>query len=278
MVRCENSDVRGSCYRNSLVCSGRGYGLPQTDDNASLAEDGTASTTWAQSALVPINRASLTTPANSDTSGSILEYNDDHSTRIPNSILPWTRVDPFDGFCVKSSPEDQRIFDHSIICQWSQFAPSQDSTELALVKKHVMSYVINNPVSYHSLLYAGACHRNFWEKSCVRSSEHDAELLWLKTRAIKAMREAIQQREVDVTDDLLIAALMLAVFDTGDKVKRRVFGKVQGRKALTYTLDAEFYAALDVEWRHLNVFYDLVERRGGILTMQPSALRTSAIL
>lgn len=116
------------------------------------------------------------------------------------------------------------------------------------------------------------------EKEFSRSSEHDTELLWLKTEAIKAMREAIMRIERDATDDVLIAALMLAVFDTGDKIRRRPHGKVQSRKALTYKLDAEFYAALDVEWKHLNVFYDLVQSRGGILTMQPSALRTSAIL
>lgn len=209
---------------------------------------------------------------------SVIRRSDRDSSQIPNNVLAWTRLDPFSAFCVKSSPDDQRIFDHAIIYQWSQFAPSQQSTELALVKKDVMACAISNPVAYHSLLYAGACHHNFWRKSPLRSSEHDTELLWLKTEAIKAMRQAIQRTEGDATDDVLIAALMLAVFDTGDKIKRRAYGKVQSRKTLTYKLDAEFYAALDVEWKHLNVFYDLVQTRGGILTMQPSALRTSAIL
>lgn len=141
-----------------------------------------------------------------------------------------------------------------------------------------MGYAVNNPVSYHTLLFAGACHHYFWGRSAVRRADRDPQLLWFKTQALRAMREAVQKSDGAVTDDILIAALMLAVFDSGDKARRRPLGKVQSRKALIYTLDAEFYAALDVEWKHLNIFYDLVERRGGILTMQPSALRTSAIL
>lgn len=95
-------------------------------------------------------------------------------------ILAGGKLDPFNAFCVESAPSDQHIFDHAIHKQWPMFSLSQAPNELAVVKQNVMSYAIYNPVSYYALLYAGACHMNFWQQSITRSSERNPKLLQLK--------------------------------------------------------------------------------------------------
>lgn len=184
--------------------------------------------------------------------------------------------DPFNSFCVNSPRDEQQILNHAIHGQWSLFAPTPKDEDLTLVKQNVMSYAIHEPVSYYALLYAGACHKHFWQ-SFTRKTNYDTELLRLKGHAIKALRKAIQQYD-QATEDILIAALMLSAHDSGDRARRVPFGKVMRRKSLLYTLDAEFYCALDVEWKHLEVFYDLLERRGGIFAMRPGVMQTAAIL
>lgn len=158
------------------------------------------------------------------------------------------------------------------------FSLSQAPNELAVVKQNVMSYAIYNPVSYYALLYAGACHMNFWQQSITKSSERNPKLLQLKIQAISALRLAIERFRADELEDLVIATLLLAVFDAGDKVRRRPHGKVQGRKSLIHALDAEFYVLLDVEWEHLKMFYHVLDNYGGVLYLRPGPLQTSAIL
>lgn len=207
------------------------------------------------------------------------KFTDEMHLRSLRHVLAGGRTDPFSAFCVDSSSHyEQYILDHAIHHQWSKFAPSQQPDDLVMVKQNVMSYAIHNPVSYHALLYAGACHIQFWEKSIYRTTECDPELIQLKVQAIRALRDAIQQPEHREVEDLLLATLLLAALDGADKARRRPLRKVQARKSLAFALDAEFWCTIDVEWKHLNTFYDLLHRRGGISSMRPGAMQASAIL
>ena len=140
-----------------------------------------------------------------------------------------------------------------------------------------MSYAVHQPVSYYALVYAGACHEHFWNRSSTRTTDLDPELVKLKLQAIRALREAIQQQG-DVTEDIILGTFMLAACDNGDRARRVPRGKVQGRKPLLYTNDTEFWSALDAERSHLKVFYDLLEKRGGIRTIRPGVIQTATFL
>ena len=147
-----------------------------------------------------------------------------------------------------------------------------------MVKQNVMSYAIHNPVSYYALIYAGACHKHFWQQNHIRSPKGDPELLQFKADAISALRKAIQRFRSDELENIVVATLLLAVFDAADKAQRYPHGKVQGRKMLVTALHAEFYSSLDVEEEHLKMFHHVLDRCGGISFMRPGPLQTSAIL
>lgn len=184
------------------------------------------------------------------------------------------RVDPFNSFSIGPAPvAHQRIFDYAIHCQWTHFAPTQQDSDLAMVKKHVMTPILSSPVAYHSFLYSGACHAMFWSGSPIQH----AELLRYKTQALHAMRAAIQSEGLDLTDETLFCMILLAAHGTADNFHRRVLGKVQGRKALMFTMDAEFYCALEIEWQHMEVFYQIMKRRE-LRAMSPGPLWTATAM
>lgn len=189
-------------------------------------------------------------------------------------ILAGGRHDPFNVFCVGSSPHDQKVFEYAIHNQWSHFDLRSNTED---VKSDVMSRVVHMPVSYRALLYAGACHAHFWNKSATRTTERDPELLRLKLEAIGAMRQAIQQSD-EATEDVLIGVFMLAACDAGDRARRAPRSKVMGRKSLLYTGDSEFWVALAPEQNHLKVLYELLDQRGGARAMPSGVLRTAVIL
>lgn len=189
------------------------------------------------------------------------------------------RADPFNIFCVDSSPpQHQQIFDHAVSAQWSLFATSQKEADLTVVKTEVMSHVIHSPVSYYTFLYCGACHRLFWKEGFERSPGRTAELLMLKNKAIRAMMEAVKTGLGEPSDEVIMAMVLLASHGTAETAQRRVLGKVQNRKSLVRTLEAEYWCALDTEGPHMDILADLVQRRGGVRNIRPGVLLTAMYL
>lgn len=177
------------------------------------------------------------------------------------TTLAGGKVDHFNIFCVDSSPrQHQQIFDHAINAQWTVFAASK--SDLAIVKTDVMSHIIHTPVSYHVFLYAGACHRMYWKEGFNPSSERTTGLLILKNNAIRAMMEAVQPGFDNVSDEILIAMLLLAAHGSGETARRRKDNKVQSRKAQGRPYDNEFWCAMDTERPHMDMLAKMVRKRG----------------
>lgn len=126
-----------------------------------------------------------------------------------------------------------------------------------MVKKDVMTPVINSPVAYCAFLYSGACHAMFWAGEPIRH----AELLRYKNQALQAMRAAIEAEGSNLSDETLFSMILLAAHGTANNFQRRTLGKVQSRKFLMFTLDAEFWCALEIEWQHIEIFYGMMKRR-----------------
>lgn len=195
------------------------------------------------------------------------------------NALAGGRADPFNIFCVDSSPpQHQQIFDHAVSAQWSLFATSQKPADLTVVKTEVMSHVIHSPVSYYTFLYCGACHRLFWKEGFERSPGRTAELLILKNRAIRAMMEAVKTGLGEPSDEVIMAMVLLASHGKAETAQRRVLGKVQSRKSLVRTLEAEYWCALDTEGPHMDILAELVQRRGGVRNIRPGVLLTAMYL
>lgn len=193
--------------------------------------------------------------------------------RVP-ALVVGGKADPFDCFSVGSSPVlHQKIFDYAIHCQWHMFAVTQREADVAVVKREVMTPIVNQPVAYYAFLYSGACHAMFWGGSPVSH----AELLRYKHQALQAMRVAVQSEGSNLSDESLFCMILLATHGAANKIQRRPLGKVQGRKSLTFLLDGEFWGTLEMEWQHLNVFYDMMKRRGDKFAV-PGPLYNAALL
>lgn len=137
-----------------------------------------------------------------------------------------------------------------------------------------MTPILNHQVAYYTFLYSGACHAMFWTPNAIRPSD----LLRYKTQALQAMRVAIQAEGSHVSDETLFCMLMLATHGAADGSQRRPLSKVQSRKYLTSTLDAEFWGAREMEWQHLNVFYDLMKGRDNKFNVAGSVWNATALL
>lgn len=248
------------------MCHGEDYGDPPADGGTG---------TLVQPANV--NRAALVGSGSSSDRRDITRTNNTHRALL--TVLAASRTDPFNIFCVDSSPrQHQQIFDHAINAQWSLFATSDKPSDLAVVKTEVMSHVIHSPVSYYTFLYAGACHRLFWKEGFERSPERTSELLVLKNKAIRAMRAAVQTGLSDPSDEVIMAMVLLAAHGTAENAQRRRLGKVQNRKSLVRTLEAEYWCALDTEGPHMDILVEMVQRRGGVRNIRPGVLLTAMYL
>lgn len=136
-----------------------------------------------------------------------------------------------------------------------------------------MSNIINSSVAYYAFLYAGACHALFWGGHTIRH----ADLLRFKNYALHEMRAAIQSEGSNLSENTLFSMMLLAAHGAADKLERRKLGKVQSRKSLVFTLHAEYYCALDTEWQHVNIFYEMMKRSGS-KTLTPGPLWTATVL
>ena len=187
--------------------------------------------------------------------------------------------DPFNALCVdRPSKSDQLFLDHAVNSQWAAFAPSKTLADMITFKQNVMAYAIHNPASYHAMIYAGACHKSFWQGDSCKTAQRDVQLLQLKLRAIGALRN-VTQKPVDYDmQDVMMATLLLATHDRADEARRRPLSKVQARKSFTDNPDSEFYFALDINRHLLSAFHDLLDRNGGIKSVENSPLQILAIL
>jgi hypothetical protein len=215
-------------------------------------------------------------------SGTSIDKRDTGKAVRANALitaLSANKSDPFNIFCVDSSPrQHQRIFDHAINAQWALFATSEKPSDLAVVKTEVMSHVIHSQVSYHTFLYAGACHNLFWKEGFERSPERTAELLVLKKNAIRAMMETVKTGLDEPSDEVIMAMVLLAAHGSAETAQRRRLGKVQSRKSLVRTLEAEYWCALDTEGPHMEILAEMVHRRGGVKNIRPGVLLTAMYL
>lgn len=150
---------------------------------------------------------------------------------------------------------------------------SPRQTAIAVVKKDVMSIVVHSPVAYYTFLYAGACHLLFSGGHIVRR----ADVLRFKNQALHEMRAAIQSEGHNLSEETLLSMVLLAAHGAADKLERRRLGNVQSRKSSVINLNAEYWCALDTEWQHVNVFYEMM-KQSGKRSLRPGSLWTATVL
>lgn len=94
------------------------------------------------------------------------------------------------------------------------------------------------------------------------------------------MVQALQKRNAEITDGIVISMVTLAAHGSGESVTREIPTKLHSRKrvALVKSGELEYYGALDPEVEHMQVLYQLIERRGGVHTIRSRTVMMATIL
>lgn len=94
------------------------------------------------------------------------------------------------------------------------------------------------------------------------------------------MVQALQKKDREITDELVISMVTLAAHGSGESVAREIRTKIQSRKtvATLKSRELEYYGALDPEVEHVQVLYQLIQRRGGLHTITSRAVLMATVL
>lgn len=78
------------------------------------------------------------------------------------------------------------------------------------------------------------------------------------------------KRNSEITDEIVISMVTLAAHGSGDFIAREIQTQLQSRKsiALLTSSELQYYGALDSEVEHVQVLYQLIQRRGGVQTIR----------
>lgn len=92
------------------------------------------------------------------------------------------------------------------------------------------------------------------------------------------MLQALQDRDGEIPDSMLMGMLILSSHGSGESVRREPPSKLQSRKTLFRTLDTEYYGVLVPAVEHLKILYKLIEHRGGIWSIKSRTVMMGAVL
>ena len=114
-----------------------------------------------------------------------------------------------------------------------------------------------SPFTLYAIIYSGACYQSFFGEKTKQS-----EMLRLqsKNQALKHLREAMQQANGIVSDEMLLTISLLAIHGS-------VRPRLHPRSSLPLYRDNEFYASVEVERTHLQALRMLVDQRGGLASL-----------
>ena len=127
-----------------------------------------------------------------------------------------------------------------------------------------MKLAKDSPLMFNVLVFAGATHKAFHQSPTVDNSKSALLRLSSKVQAIKALNSSLQVPEKVLTDEVIFAVLLLLIIGNGEKVTAV---RTREKRPLATAQDAQFYASMEYEWRHMEALIELVKRKGGLHTI-----------
>ena len=164
------------------------------------------------------------------------------------------------------------MLDHAVHHQWSEFRLSDDETGINAPRIDIMQSVMKNPHCWYAIIYAGATH-NAYQRGGYESTKENLHLrLMYKTKAIGSVLDDVKQNGDNISEEALLSMVVLASHGSGDRLKGTKTYRRQQLPFLTHIHDVEYYASMETGWEHLQAVYTLLDKRGGLHTIQLKSL------
>ena len=188
------------------------------------------------------------------------------------TMIGVSRTDPFTMSCVSSVPlYVHEMLDHAITYQWSEFCVSDGGAGLNAAKAEIMQPVMTSPVAWYAVIFAGATHNAYRHGPQGPPKQNNELRLLYKKKAISCILDDVRQNGDKISDATLLSMITLAAHGTGESL-RGSNAKRQSLPFLSHVHDVEYYASMDTGWEHLNAVYCLVDKRGGLQTIEVKSL------
>ena len=123
---------------------------------------------------------------------------------------------------------------------------------------------MESPLMFNVLVFSGATHKAFYQSPTVDNSKSALLRLSSKVQTIKALNSSLREPETMLTDQVIFAVLLMCIIGNGEKVTA---AEKRESRPLATAQDAQFYASLEYEWRHMDALIELVKRKGGLHTI-----------
>lgn len=154
----------------------------------------------------------------------------------------------------------------AISYQWSLFAANETPDSLNVVKNSLMNLAMRSPLFFNTLIYAGATHKAFFQSPTVNNARSAVLRLDRKGEVLRALQASLQSPETASTDEVIFAMTIMTILGSGEKVTAVEREKREDR-VLAAGQDAQFYASMEYEWRHMKALREIVRMKGGLHTI-----------
>lgn len=270
------------CVKLDRLCRGRGY----ADDDDGASDRGVPEQSIRCASDAMHHEAPTTTTATATAADAFVQpfssASSDRCKFLPITNIQHGTIDPFDSLCVSNA--SYQTFDcltHFASQIWTVFGSSDGKNDFQDLKLDAIRSACADKAVWSTFSYAGASHQAFLRSSADQSHGSNLDLvrLNLKQNAVQALIEATKSalKKDEIGEKLLSAMLTMASHSFGDIVKREPLAPIQGRKPQISISCAEYYDALELTTEHRNAFFTLLEKRGGVSTIENTGLRNAII-
>ncbi|EXJ72114.1 uncharacterized protein A1O5_04618 [Cladophialophora psammophila CBS 110553] len=187
-------------------------------------------------------------------------------------LLGASRSDPFNTIGDPDAPlYVHEMLDHAISCHYSEMCLT-DGGGLNAARTEIMQSVMYSPVAWYTIIFAGATHNAYQYGGRGTTKQNEQLRLVYKTKAIRSLLDYIQENGDTVSEEALLSMITLASHGSGENLKGHDSYTRQKLPFLSHLHDVDYYASMDIGMEHLAAVYAIVDRRGGLRTLQRKSL------
>jgi hypothetical protein len=158
------------------------------------------------------------------------------------------------------------LADHALAIsyQWSVFRYSSDIEGLNALKQDVMKGAMQVPVTWYTVIYAGATHNAFNHNLGYSPRFNEVLRLTYREKAIRHLKDEIAKSNGIVRDEVFLSLVTLSAHGYGDIPKDPSRSKSWTSSCLGHAHNVDYYGAMETGWEHMNAMRILVAKRGGL--------------
>jgi hypothetical protein len=168
------------------------------------------------------------------------------------------------------------LADHALAIsyQWSVFRYSSDIEGLNALKQDVMKGAMQVPVTWFTVIYAGATHNAFNYNLGYSPRFNEVLRLTYREKAIRHLKDEIVKSNGIVCDEVFLSLVTLSAHGYGDIPRDPSRSKSWTSSCLGHAHNVDYYGAMETGWEHMNAMRILVAKRGGLQNIK---LRAAAL-